>query len=88
MDFAGRFYNVKGQFQVPGATPVPVIIAALMPRMLRIAGKQADGTITWMAGAKTVASHVVPRINAAAETANRPPPRVCVGMSVAVTDDP
>ena len=88
VDFAGRFYNVKGQCQVAGATPVPVVIAALAPRMLRIAGEQADGTITWMAGVKTIESHVVPRISAAAQAANRPHPRVCVAMPIAVTDDP
>ena len=65
-----------------------MVIAALAPRMLRIAGEQADGTITWMAGIKTVQSHVVPRINAAAQNANKPPPWVCVGMPVVVTDDP
>lgn len=86
VDFSGRFFNVKGLIQVPGAAPVPVVIAALAPRMLRIAGEQADGTFTWMAGVRTVESHVAPRINAAAESADRPPPRVCVGMPVAVTD--
>ncbi len=88
VDFAGRFYNVKGQCQVAGATPVPVVIAALAPRMLRIAGEQADGTITWMAGVRTIESHVVPRISAAAQAVNKPLPRVCVGMPIAVTDDP
>ena len=75
VDYAGRFFNVKGQAQVPGATPVPVVIAALAPRMLRIAGEQADGTFTWMAGTKTVETHVVPRINAAAQAADKPAPR-------------
>ena len=70
---------------MPGATSVPVVIAALAPRMLRIDGEQADGTITWMAGIKTVQSHVVPRITAAAQAANKPHPRVCVGMPIAVT---
>ena len=88
VDFAGRFFNVKAQFQVPGALHVPVVIAALGPMMLRIAGEQADGTFTWMAGPKTLESHVVPRISKAAESVNRPPPRVCVGMPLAVTDDP
>lgn len=88
VDFAGRFYNVKGQFQVPGAMHVPVVIAALAPMMLRIAGERADGTFTWMAGPKTVESHVAPRINRAADSVDRPPPRVCVGMPLAVTDDP
>lgn len=87
VDYAGRFFNVKGHAHVPGATPVPVVIAALAPRMLRIAGEQADGTFTWMAGTKTIETHVVPRINTAAESADKPPPRVCVGMPVAVTDD-
>jgi len=87
VDFAGRFYNVKGQFQVPGATPIPVAIAALAPRMLRIAGEQADGTIAWMSGVKTIESHVVPRISAASQAVNKPLPRVCVGMPISVTDD-
>jgi len=88
VDFAGRFFNVKAQFHVPGALHVPVVVAALAPMMLRIAGEQADGTFTWMAGPKTVESHVVPRIRKAAEAVDRPPPRVCVGMPLAVTDDP
>ena len=87
VDFQGQFFNVKTQFQVPGALPVPVVIAALAPMMLRIAGEQADGTFTWMAGAKTVESHVSPRIKRAAEAANRRPPRICVGMPLAVTDN-
>ncbi len=45
VDFAGRFFNVNGQFQVPGATTIPVVIAALAPRMLRIAIEHAGGTI-------------------------------------------
>ena len=88
VDFHGRFFNVTAKADVPGALPVPVIIAALAPMMLRIAGERADGTFTWMAGAKTVKSHVAPRINRAAESADRPPPRICVGMPLAVTGDP
>ena len=88
VDFHGRFFNVTAKADVPGALPVPVVIAALAPMMLRIAGEQADGTFTWMAGAKTIKSHVAPRINRAAESADRPPPRICVGMPLAVTGDP
>jgi F420-dependent oxidoreductase-like protein len=81
-------FRVQGGIQVPGATPCPVMIAALAPMMLRIAGELADGTITWMTGVKTIDSHIVPRINRAAEAAGRPRPRVVVGLPVAVTDDP
>jgi alkanesulfonate monooxygenase SsuD/methylene tetrahydromethanopterin reductase-like flavin-dependent oxidoreductase (luciferase family) len=55
--------------------------------MLRIAGELAEGTVTWMVGPKTLRTHIVPRINAAAEKAGREQPRVCVGLQIAVTDD-
>ncbi len=86
--FSGEVFRVTGALQVPGAAPIPVIIAALAPTMLRIAGELADGTVTWMAGPKTIESHIVPRINAAAKAAGRPSPRVGVALPVAVTDDP
>ena len=88
VDFHGREFRVNGALQVPDAMPCPVLIAALGPVMLGIAGELADGTITWMAGVKTVETHIVPRIRAAAAEAGRPEPRVCVGVPVAVTDNP
>jgi alkanesulfonate monooxygenase SsuD/methylene tetrahydromethanopterin reductase-like flavin-dependent oxidoreductase (luciferase family) len=66
---------------------MPIVIAALAPRMLRLAGEMADGTVTWMAGVKTVGAQISPRINAAAQAAGRPRPRVIVALPVAVTDD-
>jgi len=85
---SGELFRVTAGLGVPGATPCPILIAALAPVMLRIAGELADGTVTWMTGPKTIETHVVPRITAAAEAAGRPAPRVCVGLPVAVTDDP
>jgi F420-dependent oxidoreductase-like protein len=67
--------------------PVPMLLGALAPRMLRVAGEVADGTITWMANRIALESHIVPRIRAAAEAADRPAPRVVVGLPVAVHDD-
>ena len=87
-DFEGSTYNVRADLSVPESAPCPIIIAALAPRMLRLAGEMADGTVTWMAGLKTIGSHIVPRIQDAAQAAGRPAPRVVVGLPVAVTDDP
>src|SRR5579884_1992499 len=67
--------------------PVPVLVAALGPRLLRVAGQWADGTILWMANATAVDAHVRPRITAAAESAGRPAPRIVAGLPVAVHDD-
>jgi alkanesulfonate monooxygenase SsuD/methylene tetrahydromethanopterin reductase-like flavin-dependent oxidoreductase (luciferase family) len=55
---------------VPGSTPPPTLVAALGPAMLRVAGELADGTITWLAGPRTLEQHVVPTLTRAA--AGRP----------------
>jgi F420-dependent oxidoreductase-like protein len=73
--------------RIPDVQPPPVVVAALAPTMLKLAGAVADGTITWMTGVDTVASHIVPSIRAAAEAAGRPEPRVMVSLPVAVTAD-
>lgn len=86
-NFEGEFFRVNATAQVPVSSPPPVLIAALAPVMLRIAGEIADGTITWMVGPKTLESHIMPRISAAAERAGRPKPRIVVGLPIAVTDD-
>jgi len=88
VSFRGETLSANGTLNVAGATPFPVLIAALGPKMLELAGTAADGTITWMTGPGTLASHTVPAITKAAEEAARPPPRVCVGLPVCVTDDP
>jgi F420-dependent oxidoreductase-like protein len=87
VSFSGRFYRVSGQVRVPGTSPVPIMIAALGPVMLRIAGEMTDGAITWMTGTGTIASHIVPSITAAAADAGRTAPRVVAGVPVAVGDE-
>ena len=67
--------------------PVSVMVSALAPRLLRVAGEQTDGTILWMANASAIEQHVAPRINAAASSAGRPAPRIIAGLPVAVHDD-
>ena len=86
--FSGEMFRVNASVSVPDAKPLPVLIAALAPMMLRMCGEMTDGTITWMTGPKTLESHIVPRLSRAAEAAGRPRPRVVVGLPVAVTDDP
>ena len=86
-DHAGETLTGRAQVDVPGSTPPPVLLAALAPQMLKLAGSVADGTITWMTGPATIESHIVPSINAAADAAGRPGPRVVCGLPVAVTDD-
>ncbi|MEM7141938.1 MAG: TIGR03564 family F420-dependent LLM class oxidoreductase [Actinomycetota bacterium] len=67
--------------------PTPVVIAALGPAMLKLCGRRAAGTSTWMTGPKTLSEHVVPTIREAAEDAGRPAPQVVASVPVCVTDD-
>jgi F420-dependent oxidoreductase-like protein len=70
------------------ADPPSVLIAALGPRMLRLAGERTAGTITWMTGPRTIAGYVTPSIRAAADGAGRPEPRVVVCLPFCVTANP
>ena len=87
--FEGEFFRVSSMLVVPGAdAPMPILIAALAPLMLRVAGEVTDGTITYWANEQAIGEHVVPRITRAADDAGRPSPRVVVGIPVAVVRDP
>lgn len=80
-------FQVNSFLSVAGAKPCPILVAALAPKMLALAGAVADGTVTWMVGARTLREHVVPSITAAAAEAGRPAPRVVVSLPVAVHAD-
>lgn len=86
--FSGEVYKVAVGLTVSGIAPVPVLVAALGEQMLKVTARLAEGTITWCTGPATLASHIVPTINAAAEEAGRPAPRVVAALPVCVTDDP
>ncbi len=85
--YRGEEYQVNASLKPPGATPVPVVMAALGPKMLELCGREATGTITWMAGHKALSEHVIPRITTAAREAGCPPPRVIAGMPIAIAND-
>ncbi len=87
--FQGEHYQVNNiNLDVPGSGKVPVLIAALGPVMLKIAGELADGTITWMTGPKTLETHIIPTMNAAADIAGRPTPSVVAGFPIVLTNKP
>ena len=70
------------------ADPCPVVLAALGPRMLEIAGRCTAGTSLGSCGPKTIANHIAPIINTAADRADRPAPRIIALVAVCVTNDP
>lgn len=87
VDVQGADYQVRAPGTAPAVGAVPVLVAALAPRLLRVAGAVADGTITWMANRRAVDELIAPTISKAADAAGRVAPRVVVGLPVAVHDD-
>ena len=83
---AGETIVARGQLEIDAPTP-PVLVAALGPQMLKLAGRRCDGTITWMTGEATLAELTVPTITDAAAEAGRPAPQVMAGFPIWVTDD-
>ena len=89
VDFDGETVHAHIGLSVPRPErKIPLLLAALAPRMLRLAGEQADGTVLWMTGPKTVRDYIVPTITKAASEAGRPAPRVVCILPVCVTDNP
>ena len=82
VDVENERFSVHNPLDVTDLVPTPVLVAALGPKMLQLAGERTDGTILWMADEKAIATHVVPQLIRAAETAGRPAPRVVAGVPV------
>ncbi|WP_436789983.1 TIGR03564 family F420-dependent LLM class oxidoreductase [Yinghuangia sp. YIM S10712] len=88
VDFEGDEWTTHAPAgTVRAAHPIRVLLAALSPRSLRVAGTYADGAVLWMAPATAIERHVHPRLTAAAEAAGRPTPRIVAGLPVCVHDD-
>lgn len=86
VDVDGHDWSVHtGGVPIGPERPVQVLLAALGPRLLRVAGEYADGVVLWMATAQAIESHIVPVLRASAE--GRPAPRIVAGLPVAVHDD-
>ena len=88
VSYAGTTLTAHTPVTVAEREPVPVLLAALAPRMLKLAGGVADGTVTWMTGRATLADYIVPSLNSAAKEAGRPTPRVGASLPVCITSDP
>jgi 5,10-methylenetetrahydromethanopterin reductase len=88
--FEGHYFKLKDyKLGAAGQVPVPkVIVAALAPQMLRLAGRFADGTIIFLGGIRYVKDIAVPVISDAAKKAGRPVPRIVAGAPVLVTERP
>lgn len=82
IDVENDTFKVHNPLDIAPVAPMPVLVAALGPVMLKIAGELADGTVLWMADDRAIAEHIAPRITNAAEEAGKPKPRIVAGVPV------
>jgi F420-dependent oxidoreductase-like protein len=87
VDVENDLFKVHNPLDITDVTPTPILLAALAPVMLKLAGSQASGTILWLADERAIGGHVVPSITAAAMEAGRPSPRVVAGVPVVLCRD-
>lgn len=82
VDAENDSFTVHNPTVLGADTPMPVLVSALGPVMLQIAGEHADGTSLWMADEKAIGEHIAPKINKAAAEAGKPAPRIVAGIPV------
>lgn len=83
----GETLSANLALDVPDPQPVPVMVAALGPQMLKLTGARTAGTITWMTGPATISAHTKPALDTAAADAGNAGTRIACGLPVCVTSD-
>src|SRR6202165_2781867 len=60
----GKHFSAHWAYSGPRRAEMPVMISALNPRMLELAGEQADGVVLWMCSPAYIRDPVVPAVTA------------------------
>ncbi|HTO57149.1 MAG TPA: TIGR03564 family F420-dependent LLM class oxidoreductase [Pseudomonadales bacterium] len=87
VSFAGETIRCEAQLFKRTEPRCSVIVAALGPQALAVAGARTDGTALAWVGPRTIREHIVPTIGAAAAKAGRPAPRIVATLPICVTNE-
>ena len=88
VDYEGESLACRSTVFRPAERPPQILVAALGPQALRVAGSRTAGTSLAWVGPRTIRDHIVPTISEAAAAAGRDAPRVLATLPICVTDDP
>lgn len=87
-DSQGDYFTANASVHVSDVERVPLLIAAMGPQMLKLAGELSDGTVTYLTGLRTLESHIIPKIKSAAAAVGHITPRIVAGgLPMALVDD-
>ena len=78
--YEGRYEQIRAGLEIQGTEPPPLLLAALGPQMLALAGELADGVSLVFAGIDFVRNEVRPRVPEGK--------RIVASLPIACTDDP
>ncbi len=88
VNFSGEYYRVNEfSLKIACAEPPQTLLAALGPKMLELAGQYTNGTITWMAGIRTLAEFTVPSLQRICSQLDKSSPRIVALIPIAITND-
>jgi F420-dependent oxidoreductase-like protein len=87
VDVENDAFRVHNPLDITDITPTPMLLAALGPKMLQLAGERTDGTILWLADERAIGEHIAPTITAAADRAGRAAPRIVAGVPLCLCRD-
>ena len=62
--FEGHHFTARMAYSAPRRADLPIVISALNPRMLELAGELADGIVLYMCTPAYVRDHIVPAVRA------------------------
>lgn len=69
--FDGKYFTARWNYSAPRPGNLPLMIAALSPRMLELAAEMADGVVLWMCSPSYIRERVVPILKAARENVGK-----------------
>jgi 5,10-methylenetetrahydromethanopterin reductase len=87
VNFTGELISCEAQTFFTPQAHCPVVVAALGPQALKVAGQLADGTTLAWVGPRTIREHIKPRLSESAAAAGKPAPRIIATLPVCVTTD-
>lgn len=86
VDHDGPMLTAHVQLQ-RGASDTPVVLAAVGPQMLALAGEVADGAITWLCDRTYLEAVALPALNRGAQRGDRPTPPLYAGLPICIHDN-
>ena len=87
--FEGRHFTARVAYSGPRRADMPLMISAVNPRMLELAGEVADGVVLYMCGPEYINDEVLPALRRGREKAGKSMAgfEVVAGIDACVTSD-